>query len=239
MPKFAVYYVPEPEDEFYRLGSSLLGYDVRARQEVPLPSDLQAQFGQLQSAPEWTVHARPFGLHLTITDSLSCDWAALPKVERELEELLACFDPSHPFTLQCREDTPVASWGKPGKLSIVLLYEPNEYLRILHTLLVARINSFGTGSGYLQSYLAHPRKHEMPLHRAQQIRLFYSPTVLDNWTPHFTIFNPYTGDEPEQIASMLANIFEPFKRFTMRSICLFLLRDEQSSWQIYREFQLP
>src|SRR5579883_560757 len=102
MPKFAVYYVPEPEDEFYLLGSSLLGYDVRARQEVPLPSDLQAQFAQLQSAAEWTVHARPFGLHLTITDSLTCDWAALPKVERELEELLACFDPAHPFTLQRR-----------------------------------------------------------------------------------------------------------------------------------------
>lgn len=239
MPKFAVYYVPGPEDEFYQLATSLLGYDVRARQDAPLPSDLQAQFGQVQVEPEWSIHSRPFGLHLTITDSLACDWAALPKVERELENLLACFDPSHPFTLQRRADIPVGSWGRPGKLSMVLLYEPNEYLRILHTLLVARINSFGTGSGYLQNYLTHPRKHEMPAHRAQQIRLFYSPTVLDNWTPHFTIFNPYTGDEPEQIASLLANIFEPFKHFTMRSVCLFLLPDEQSSWQIYREFPLP
>ena len=40
MPKFAVYYVPQADDPFYRLGSQLLGYDIRARAEVPLPSDL-------------------------------------------------------------------------------------------------------------------------------------------------------------------------------------------------------
>ena len=29
MAKFAVYYVPPTEDELYRLGASVLGYDVR------------------------------------------------------------------------------------------------------------------------------------------------------------------------------------------------------------------
>jgi hypothetical protein len=31
MPKFAIYYVPQQDDPFYRLGGQLLGYDIRAR----------------------------------------------------------------------------------------------------------------------------------------------------------------------------------------------------------------
>ena len=32
MPKFAVYYVPQETDALYRLGSSVVGYDVRKRE---------------------------------------------------------------------------------------------------------------------------------------------------------------------------------------------------------------
>jgi hypothetical protein len=52
MPKFAVYYIPEADDEnskyfkFYHLGSSILGYDVRAGEPVPMPSELRAKLGE-------------------------------------------------------------------------------------------------------------------------------------------------------------------------------------------------
>src|SRR2546421_1894966 len=98
MPKFAVYYIPEQEDEFYQLGTNILGYDVRKCQAVTMPFHLQSQFGQFDSS--WNTLSQSYGLHLTINDALDCHWAALPQIERELVDLLACFDPSHLFTLR-------------------------------------------------------------------------------------------------------------------------------------------
>ena len=235
MLKFAVYYIPEQEDGFYQLGTNILGYDIRKCQAVTMPSHLQSQFGQFDSS--WNMHSQLYGLHLTINDALDCNWATLPQIERELVNLLACFDPSHRFTLQRCDDTPVEIRGEPRDQRLVLLYEPNKYLSMLHTLIVARINPLGIGSAYLQRYLTHLQ--DMQPHRAQQIRLFYSSKVLDNWSPHFTLLHPYTGDEPIHIASVLAELFHPYKLLTIRSVCLLIQLEDNTHWQIYREFQLP
>ncbi len=234
MPKFAVYYVPQADDPFYRLGTQILGYDIRTRTEVPLPSDLQDSLGQFDMA--WTTVSRPYGFHLTIGDAIDCRWATIPLIERELAELFGCFDPAHPFLLQRRNERPVGIWGEPGRNSLVLLYEPNEYLRILHTLIVARINPRGTGSEYLSRYLAQPDQ-QMPSHEVQQMRLFYSRVVLGNWYPHFTLLNPYTGGEASLMASRLAHLFMPYEQITMNAVCLLIQGDDEANWHIYREFR--
>jgi hypothetical protein len=236
MPKFAVYYVPDADDPFYRLGTALLGYDVRAGTSTDLPPDLLEYFGQYGG--DWTVISRPYGFHLTITEAIDCSWATIPRVERELADLIGCFDPSHPFTLRRREGNPVGIWGEAGRNSLVLLYEPNEYLRMLHTLLVARINPLGTGSGFLRRYLAHPEHEALP-HLAQQTKLFYSPKLFDSWYPHFTVLNPYTGGEPARMASLLAHLFESYEHLTMQTICLLIQVESEANWQIYREFHRP
>ncbi len=235
MPKFAIYYIPQADDPFYRLGTIVLGYDVRNRTSVAPPSDFQENLGPLDAG--WTAISRSYGIHLTITEAIDCHQATLPQIERELADLLNCFDPAHLFTPRRRSESPVGIWGETGKHSLVLLYEPNEYLRMLHTLLVARINPLGQGSGFLKHYLAHPEQELQP-HRAQQIRLFYSPTVLDNWYPHFTLLNPYTGGEPEHMASRLTQLFEPYSLLTVRTICLLVQMDDNENWQIYQEFHI-
>src|SRR2546421_11025417 len=100
MPKFAVYYIPQHDDPFYRLGTQILGYDVRTRSSVMLPSDIREALGQWDEA--WTTVSRPYGFHLTISDAIDCHWATIPLGERELADVLGCFDPAHPFTLQQR-----------------------------------------------------------------------------------------------------------------------------------------
>jgi hypothetical protein len=235
--KFAVYYVPEEGSAFYRLGTHLLGYDVRARSSVTLPPDLRARLGPLEAT--WTAStalAHQYGFHLTTSEALDCTVAAIPQIETELAALLGCFDPAHPFTLR-RGETPVGIWGTLGQHSLVLLYEPNEYLRMLHTLIVARVTPLGTGSGFLERYLAHPAQ-ETQAHRAQQTRLFYSPTVLDNWWPHFTVLNPYSGD-PAAPAALLTELFARYELLTVSSVCLVVLLDEAAPWQIYQELQRP
>jgi hypothetical protein len=233
MPKFAVYYIPHCDDPFYRLGTQILGYDVRAHTSATLPPDIWEALGQWDET--WTTVSRPYGFHLTISDAIDCHWATIPLIERELADMLGCFDPAHPFTLQRRVDRAVGLWGETGRKSLVLLYEPNESLRMFHTLIVSRINPLGIGSNFLKQYLAHPEQ-ELPPHQAQQIRLFYSPTVFDHWYPHFTLLNPYTAGEETVMASRLGQLFESYGQVTMESVCLLIQRDDETNWQIYREF---
>ena len=76
MPKFAVYYVPQADDPFYGLGTSVLGYDIRAHTSVALSSDLREVFGSFDTG--WTVLSRPYGFHLTITEAIECSWTTIP-----------------------------------------------------------------------------------------------------------------------------------------------------------------
>jgi hypothetical protein len=113
----------------------------------------------------------------------------------------------------------------------VLLYRPNISLSML---LVGRINRLGKGSEYLRQYLAGSRT--LQPHRAQQVRLFFSPTVLDSWQPHFTLLNPYNGHDQVAVASLLEHFTETYKSITVDRLCLLIQKQDEANWQIYREF---
>src|SRR4051812_49434109 len=229
MPKFALYYIPQADDPFYQLGTHILGYDVRSRQTVDASSELEEVLGSGKEA--WTTVCRPYGFHLTICEALDCSWTTIPRVERELADLLKCFDPGQPFLLERRDDQPVGIWGAETSKSLVLLYEPCVSLRVLHTLLVARLTPLGTGSDFLKRYLTHSGK-ELPAHMVQQIRLFSSPAVFNHWYPHFTLLNPYTGEEVLAMASRLAQLFQLHRQVTVSTICLLIQENNEASWQI-------
>lgn len=232
MARFAIYYVPQANDPFYELGTQILGYDVRTQAAAPLQPNLQAEFSHFDNT--WTTIARPFGFHLTICDALDCDWATIPLVERELADLLPCFNPATEFLLQRDTQTPIGIWGQAGAHSLVLLYRPNTAFSMLHALLVGRINPLGKGSGYLQRYLTNPQTRQP--HHAQQLRQFFSSTVLDNWYPHFTLLNPYPEADPDAMASQLARLSEPYTTLSVHSLCLLIQEHDEANWQIYREF---
>ena len=44
MPKFAIYFVP-PQSEFYRIGASIVGYDMRARQPTTMAQQIARALG--------------------------------------------------------------------------------------------------------------------------------------------------------------------------------------------------
>ncbi len=233
LPKFAVYYVPQAEDDFYRLGTSVLGYDVRTREPAQMPEKLQDLLGN----SDWVKKARPYGFHLTIGDAIDFAPGDMQLIESELDELLHCFAPHHPFTIQRRGDDFVTFWGQESQV-VVLRYDPNDYLRMLHTLVVARIHTLGSGSGYLENYLKNPQRYAQRPHQAHKVRKFYSPMALDDYAPHFTLLNPYSGDNHDQLARIFSEMFGRFAQITLDSICLLVQMNEDEPWEIYREFQL-
>ena len=235
MPRFAVYYSPAVDKadsksfEFYHLGSSILGYDVRADAPAPMPAQVRGKLGEFD--PAWQTYARSYGFHLTIGDAIDFYLGDLHQVEAELLAILNCFAPSEEFKLEQSSEF-VPDWGPP----IVLRYDPNEHLRALHALVVSRINTIGTGSTLLRRYLEHPDQYVDEPHKASRILKFYSPRILGDYHPHFTLLNPYTGTDRAPLVRVLEQLFATFTEFTLNSICLLVQRSAEENWIIYKEF---
>lgn len=231
MPKFAVYYV-SPPNEFYYLGASIVGYDLRTRQHAEMTQQLQ---DQIQYDPSWNQSTRSIGFHCTIGCSLDFHYAQLSAIAQEIEDLLACFNPDHPFLLS-QKPQPIVFTGQ-GPCGVLLRYEPNTYLQIFHTLIVARMQPFGTNSRFLQSYLENPEQHSQHPHRAQKIlKFYYYPWILDEYGPHFTLFNPYTGTNHTTIEQRFTELFHAYQTIHVNSICLVIQHDDDAPYEIYREF---
>jgi hypothetical protein len=231
MPKFAVYYVPEENDALYRLGSSVVGYDVRKQASVQI-------LEELRSVPhftdQWLTKAGPYGFHLTIGDAIDFDVEEIAKIENEVVDILACFEPGHAFTLRRRQDDFVTFWGP----AVVLRYDPNDYLKILHAVIAARIHPLGIGSGYLQRYMADPEDATDQSYRSYRIKKFFSPTIFDGYSPHFTLLNPHTGQSRNELTRLFSDTFGNFTEIILRSVSLLVQWNEKEGWQIYREFGL-
>ncbi len=231
MPKFAVYYVPEASDDLYSLGSSVVGYDIRKRESVQTPVELR-QIPHFTN--QWLQKAKPYGFHLTVGDSIDFDFSRISMIESELADILGCFNPTSEFTLHKYEKDFVTFWGS----AVVLRYHPNDHLRILHAIIVARIHPLGTGSDYLRRYLADPEKEGNRPHRLRRTLKFYSPTVFDSYSPHFTLLHPHSGESKEDLTQLFSETFGRFNKVKLRSISLLVQLLEEEHWHIYKEFGL-
>lgn len=229
MSKFAVFFVPEQQDEFYRLGTGILGYDVRNPAVSP---DLPPPLTHGLFDERWVQSARPFGFHLTIGDAMEAEPAAIEQAAKRLAEFSRCFQPGTAFTLQ--RHAPVTIWGT----TIVLPFVANEALVMLHTLVVAGMNTLGLSSGYLRRLQAGTLPEANNPAQAQKTRLFFSPFVLDTWVPHFTVLNPYTGMDITAVARELGNLFNTFQGVDVNSVCL-MVQEGEGFWRIYDEYRIP
>jgi hypothetical protein len=229
MPKFAIYYIPEADTDFYKLGSAILGYDVRAKRPVKMPAELRRKIKGFNSS--WGTDARPYGFHLTIGDSIDFNIGDIHRIEAELTSILRCFATKDKFTLRKCDTEFIPNWGPP----VVLRYNPNDQLKLLHALVISRINTIGIGSGYLARYLKAPEQYKTEPHKADRIKRFYSPFVLSDFYPHFSLLNPYTGGNRQQLVQELEGIFGGFTDFEVNSICIMVQFNEGENWIIYRE----
>lgn len=234
MPLFAVYYVPDAGHDLYRLGSSILGYDVRARQRVPLSEELRAGLGAIE--PAWVERSRKYGFHMTISDLIELNYGDLFTVEREIEDILSCFDPANPFALTRHPDRPVTLWGQHHG-ALTLNYMPSSQLLVFHTLIVACLSHLSGGTTWQKSYADDPSQYAGQPYAVNKIRRFGTFRGLDTWSPHFTLLNPYTGQESDRITRVASAVFEPFSDLVLSSVCLLKMRDA-GWWEIHREFPL-
>ena len=220
MPKFAVYFIPK--DSFYELGSRILGYDIRGR------SLINSEFN-----PQWNRLAQPYGFHLTIGDAIDFQTDKLSSIEQELELILKYFNPKNTFELQAHPDKFITRLGKKKEV-VALRYTPNIPLACFHSLVATRLNPLGTGSGYLSEL--EQQESLLEDQNYYRIKHFYSPYILDSYRPHFTLFNPFSGNDFATIERELKDKFSAFHKLTVDSVCLVIQPKAGQNWEIYREF---
>lgn len=219
--RFAVYFVPPAGSEQYRLGSALLGYDLRARKALPLPDFLR---------PEWQTSASPYGFHLTVVEGFYTDSERLGDIERETRACLACLSPGADISLGGGH---IEAWDE-GE-TWVQRFTPSPALLVLHTLLLSRLSVFVTASPFAGEVAAG--NYRRPFEQAR-MNLLHTPRGLDSFQPHFTLVQPYGGAEPDELRARLDALTRPHARLTISALALCFKPQGESHWQVRREFAL-
>lgn len=231
MPKFAVYYVPPADSDLYRRGSEILGYDVRSGAMLPTENETRAALPAFDEA--WVQQPQTYGFHITTGYSLYFEWDVLPQIEAEMKHVCALFGRDVRFQLNPAAE-PIPFWRDE---IVVLHYDPNPAMLMLHTMLTARVNPYGTGSNVSQRYAQQSPDTLDPV-LAKRVERYYTPYMLDGWSPHFTLMMPYRGSDPNAMRAALTELFPP-EPVTVESISLLVRDDDETHYRFHREFTVP
>jgi len=231
MAKFAIYYVPPADSKLYQRGSEILGYDVRAGQFLPEQNPTRTALPEFDVA--WIAQPQTYGFHMTVGYSLYFDMAQLAAIEHEMLHVFACFGRDIQFQLKPAIDEWIPFWREE---IVVLHYEPNPAMLMLHTMIIARINPFGTGSNLSKAYEQKSSEELDPVLK-QRVKQYHTPYMLDGWVPHFSLMYPYTGEHPQQMKRTLLDLFPP-QPLAVESICLLIRDDAETHYRLYREFHI-
>ncbi len=219
--RFAVYLCPPAGTALYRLGSGLLGYDVRAGRPVALPDFLR---------PEWQTDAGPYGFHLTVVEGFFTDPAWWPDIEAEVRACAACLSPDAGLSLSGGR---IEIWDDGETL--VQRLDPSPALLVAHTLLLSRLARFVTASPFAAQVAAG--HYARPFERAR-MQLLHTPRGLDTWQPHFTLVQPYGGGRPEELRRELGARLAPFARQRYAGLTLFEKPPGEVRWRVRAEVPL-
>jgi hypothetical protein len=223
--QFAIYYIP-PEGDFYSLGSSLVGYDIRKRKTCELPWWFEHQ---------WNDHSQKYGFHLTITDVVELDEKEIINIDNRISDILSCFSLKNTLQLKAKKNL-ISFWDR-SKSTCVLRLIPNQLLLTLHCVLVSMIQTVGTSSGYYKDLLLNNGDSNINMiEMDHKIKLFLSPYILDEFKPHFTLINPYFGDNQAEITYKLKNMFSYIKQLQVNSLCLVARENSNDYFEIYKEY---
>ncbi|QPC84720.1 hypothetical protein G4Y79_10180 [Phototrophicus methaneseepsis] len=228
MAKFAVYYIPPPESDLYQRGSEILGYDVRTGRFLPADNPTRAALPEFDET--WVLQPQTYGFHVTTGYALYYDVEQLPQIEQAMEDVFNCFSAGVPFAFTPATER-IAFWRDN---ICVLHMVPNPAMLMLHTMLIARVNPYGTASNISRSYAG---RTDLDPVRAHRVRQYYTPYILDGWAPHFTLMMPYEGKRPKIMQQALLDLFSP-EPVAVNSICLVVRDDDEGHYRLHREFML-
>lgn len=233
MPRFALYYIPAADDPFYRRGSAFIGYDIRAGKRLPFAETGAAACGFRQSDLAWCWF---YGFHMTITDAVHYDPADLPRITAEAEALIACRDPARPLQVRRAATEPVITVHNGGT-TFVQSWQAQPAFIAFHTMLLVGLHPLGKGSLYTERLAADPDLYREEGLQAR-VRKFFTPTGMDRYAPHITLLNPCHDKDTDGIRQRLTDHMQPPAEITIDRVALVTEDQEQTGFQLIKEWQL-
>lgn len=231
MLRFAVCHIPPARSPFYRLGTSILGYDIRSQRGIYLANPIRAQIPDFDET--FVEKSQKVGFHATLYGAPYCEEGDLKAIVHEIERILNCFSPVTSFELKASSEF-VTLWGEDNEIA-VLRYDPNQSFLMLHTMLVTQLAPYGEFSVEQQTAQKNPEQFASA-QEAYRALYFHSPYLFDNFRPHYTLLYPYKGNEHQKVTNSIQSIFAGFKQHTLESICLLIKEDDDANWKIHKEF---
>jgi len=224
--RFGLYFIPE--GELYETGSRVLGFDIRRQQSVVMPDFIE---------PAWTALAREYGFHITITDAIEADSSQLPTIAQRVKEVLACLRPDNDYVL--RKDR-VGFWSPASDQAAVRL-RPNRNVELLHDVLVATIHPLGRGSDYFERFMDDGAQYfsNSPA-QVEKTRHFFAPYIFEEFIPHFTCINPFTGtiSQRQQLERDLQHTFVDVDELHFDTLCMVAKEADKATYRLIETFDL-
>ena len=226
--RFGLYLIPEATDPFYKIGSSVVGYDVRHKVALTPPDFIQ---------PKWIAPNAQFGFHATITDAITINEKDLGDILEKVELLLSCLNPTNRYLLRKER---VGFWRDSSNMAAVIL-SPNRSVEVLHDILVASLHPLGFSSEYFDKFKKSPGTFEPNSPASvQKTRLFYSPYIFDEFIPHFTCIHSYDGptENRTDIEENLAALFKDIDTLEFNKLAFVSQREGDPYFEIIKELDL-
>ena len=190
-PRYAIYFVPNPETELYRFGASVLGYDSYAGKDIPFIGS---------AAPDWPDkirEARAYGFHATLKPPFRLVEAP---VASDLEAALDTFAKS-----QSPIDVGPVEVRSLGAFIALVPVAPCSALGQLADACVQHFDHFRMPMNGQE----RARRLAAPLTKPQMINLdrWGYPYVFDDFQFHMTLTGPLVDDERAQTLQWLTAEF--------------------------------
>jgi len=230
MPDFALYYIPPAEHPLYRVGSELLGYDLRAEKVLPVDNASRAKIPGFELS--WVGDSHQYGLHMTIAHAMHFQADRLGAIEAETESIMNLFDPAKAWEITPCVGT--AYTAIASNWACLLRYDPNQAFIMLHALIVARLSPLGIGTPQLDKFMAG--EIQPPLHAQHRLVQYYYYNLLDDFYPHFTLFNPLPVEDVEPVREAVMAVVPEPELMTIETLCLLVRQDGEKHYRIHREF---
>jgi hypothetical protein len=231
MPDFALYYIPLAEHPLYPVASELIGYDLRAKKDIPVNNASRATIPGFDVS--WVDDPNQYGLHMTIAHAMHFQEDRLAAIEAEIESIMNLFDPAKAW-----EITPCVGESYIRILpqrSCLLRYDANQAFMMLHALIVARLSPLSTGTPQLEKFMAG--KLQPSLQAQHRLVQYYYYQLLDDFYPHFTLFGPALPvEDVEPVREAILSLVPQPEAMAIETLCLLVRPDGEAHYHIHREF---
>lgn len=212
VPRYAIYFTPQPRSPLARFGTGVLGYDCHDRVEVP---SLPIRGVDASTLARVTAEPRRYGFHATLVAPFRLG----EKSEAELEAALSAFASKHPpVPIGLLEVTCI------GRFVALRPAGSHEQVNEFAAVCVKAFDQFRAPLS--ESDRKRRLKSGLSARQSALLERWGYPYVFEEFRFHMTLTGPLTESERDHIKSALARAFDPVARDHVELDGISLMRQE-------------